>query len=142
MKMKMKMNTINLLISVLVIFVVFNISLPEDIYNIANKKEMKIGVIIGSLMIAFKQPLVGVLIMIMYFILVNNSHNFERKKSFGGGPSEKYKKKHMKLMNKSFPVTLEEEIIKGQESNKTKATLPNATYKPLLEKTCNQSLKL
>ena len=138
----MKVKPMNLIISVLVLLIVFNISLPSDIYNLANKKEVKIGAVILGLLVAYKQPLVGIMGLVSFFVLIHNSQSMERKTSFGEGPSEKYKKKHMEVMNDSFPVTLEEEVIKGMDSDKYKCSMPDASYQPVLEKSCNQSLKL
>ena len=138
----MKVKPMNLIISVLVLLIVFNISLPNDIYNLANKKEVKIGAVILGLLVAYKQPLVGIMGLVSFFVLIHNSQSMERKTSFGEGPSEKYKKKHMEVMNDSFPVTLEEEVIKGMDSDKYKCSMPDASYQPVLEKSCNQSLKL
>lgn len=132
----------NLIISVLVLLIVFNISLPNDIYNLANKKEVKIGAVILGLLVAYKQPLIGIMGLVSFFVLIHNSQTMERKISFGEGPSEKYKKKHMEVMNDSFPVTLEEQVIKGMDSDKYKCSMPDASYKPVLEKSCNESLKL
>lgn len=138
----MKVKPMNLIISVLVLLIVFNISLPNDIYNLANKKEVKIGAVVLGLLVAYKQPLIGIMGLVSFFVLIHNSQAMERKTSFGEGPSEKYKKKHMEVMNDSFPVTLEEEVIKGMDSDKYKCSMPDASYQPVLEKSCNQSLKL
>ena len=133
---------LTMMTSILILLVVLNISLPTDVLDVVDKGEVKILVIIASLMVAYHKPLIGTVGLISYFVLVHNTKNMERKKSFGEGPSEKYKKKYMNSINDSFPVTLEEEVIRGVESNKTSIPLPSAEYKPMLEKTCNQSLKI
>lgn len=138
----MKVKPLNLIICVLVLLIVFNISLPEDVFKMVNKKEVKIGAIVLSLLVAYKQPLIGIMGLISFFVLIHNSQSIERKKSFGEGPSEKYKKKHMEVMNDSFPVSLEEEVIKGMDSDKYKCSMPEATYKPVLEKSCNNSVNV
>lgn len=138
----MKVKPLNLIICVLVLLIVFNISLPEDVFKMVNKKEVKIGAVVLSLLVAYKQPLIGIMGLISFFVLIHNSQSIERKKSFGEGPSEKYKKKHMEVMNDSFPVSLEEEVIKGMDSDKYKCSMPEATYKPVLEKSCNNSVNV
>lgn len=138
----MKVKPLNLIICVLVLLIVFNISLPEDIFKMVNQKGVKIGAVVVSLLVAYKQPVVGIMGLISFFVLIHNSQTTERKKSFGEGPSEKYKKQHMEVMNDSFPVTLEEEVVKGIDSDKYKCTMPNASYKPVLEKSCNNSVNV
>lgn len=138
----MKVKPLNLIICVLVLLIVFNISLPEDVFKMVNQKEVKIGAVFLSLLVAYKQPLIGIMGLISFFVLIHNSQSIERKKSFGEGPSEKYKKKHMEVMNDSFPVSLEEEVIKGIDSDKYKCSMPEATYKPVLEKSCNNSVNV
>ena len=138
----MKVKPLNLIICVLVLLIVFNISLPEDIFKMLNKKEVKIGAVVASLLVAYKQPVVGIMGLITFFVLIHNSQTTERKKSFGEGPSEKYKKQHMETMNDSFPVTLEENVVKGMDSDKYKCSMPQATYKPVLEKSCNNSVNV
>ena len=138
----MKINLVSLVVSVLVLLIVFNISLPEEVFQTVNQKEIKMGVIIVALIVAYHTPVMGVLGLISFFVLLHNSQTLERKKSFGGGKTEKYKKKHMEVMNESFPVSLEEEVIRGMDSDKYKCSMPQASYQPVLEKTCNQSLKI
>jgi hypothetical protein len=138
----MKVKPLNLIICVLVLLIVFNISLPEDVFKMVNQKEVKIGAVVLSLLVAYKQPLIGIMGLISFFVLIHNSQSMERKKSFGEGPSEKYKKQHMEVMNDSFPATLEEEIVKGVDTDKYKCSMPDATYKPVLEKSCNNSVNV
>lgn len=138
----MKVKPMNLIICLLVLLIVFNISLPEDVFKTVNQKEVKIGAVILSLLVSYKTPVVGIMGLVSFFVLLHNSQTMERKKSFGEGPSEKYKQKHMEVINDSFPVTLEEEIVKGMDSDKYKCSLPPASYKPVLEKSCNNSVKV
>ena len=138
----MKVKLVNLILAVLVLLIVFNISLPENLYKTLNTKEMKILAVVVGLGVTYYKPMVGILGLISYFVLIHNSQNTERKKSFGGGPSEKYKEKHMRIMNESAQFTLEEELIRGMDSDKYNCSMPDPSYKPVLEKTCNQSLKL
>ena len=136
------MNMINIVVAVLIMLIVLNVSVPNDILDVLNSTEVKIIVIVVGVVMSCVNPLIGIVGLVSYFVLIFNSKNVERKVSFGEGPSEKFKKKHMNIMNDSFPVTLEEEIIKGSESNKAFEEMPESEYKPLLEKTCNQSLNL
>lgn len=138
----MKVKLLNLIVCLLVLLIVFNISLPDDIFKMVNKKEVKLGAVVLSLGVAYKQPIVGIMGLISFFVLIHNSQTMERKKSFGEGPSEKYKQKHMEVINDSSPVTLEEELVKGIDSDKYKCTMAQPSYKPVLEKSCNSSLKL
>ena len=138
----MKVKPMNLIICFIVLLIVFNISLPGDMFKMVNKKEVKVGAVVLSLMVAYKQPVIGIMGLILFFLLIHNSQTMERKKSFGEGPSEKYKKKHMEVINDSFPVSLEEDIVKGIDSDKYNCNMPDATYKPVLEKSCNNSEKL
>ena len=78
----MKVKPLNLIICVLVLLIVFNISLPEDVFKMLNQKEVKIGAVVLSLLVAYKQPIVGIMGLVSFFVLIHNSQTTERKKSW------------------------------------------------------------
>ena len=118
----------------LVIFIAFDITIPEPLASIIDSIIGKIFVVGGALAIITANKFVGILALIAAYVLIvrsgNASNNLPHDRYL---PSEKKKSNKLSDMNVvPYPVTLEEETVQNMMPRTATDTLfDEATFKPV-----------
>ena len=119
------------LATLLALFIVFDIQVPDVVAHLVDNLLGKVVVIISALYLLNFNPLIGSLGVIAAYFLIKRSeinHNILVEKFV---PSEYKKDEEMQRYN-SVPVTLEETVIKNQiPYSKNRKKIIKSSVKPL-----------
>jgi hypothetical protein len=121
-----------ILTALLAIFVVFPISIPEQISVMVDTTVGKVVIILAALNLFFMHPMVGSLgLLAAYELIKRSEHTVIKNPTHRFLPSEAKKTANLNQYNQ-FPVTVEEMVIAKQIPyvfNTTAAN--NSSYKPV-----------
>jgi len=125
---------------ILIVYIIFNIKLPDTLSNAVNTPlGMIVIVAVGLLNLIYSNPIVGILGIVVAYLLIERSKqkNLKKPKSMHKYlPTEKKKNQFLTAENQ-FPKTLEEEVVLKM-TNHTSYENPNpASYKPVLDDSLN-----
>lgn len=118
-------------ISLMVLFIIFNISVPEDVSEMVDTLPGRVIVMSLAFSLLYVHNVLGAIAIVFAYILIHRSEKktgtYHMRKFL---PSEAKKDKHLNAMNQ-FPTTLEEQIVENQVPLVKKGPVISANYKPV-----------
>ena len=112
--MKIKYNSKNLLVVLLIAYIIFDIKSPEFVRQFLQSLFGKLLVFIVSLSLFTQGPLVGSLALVAGYLLLVRSSSIIQLNTDEFIPDQRNKEKFFRAtLNNHFPKTLEEEMIKN-----------------------------
>ena len=147
MKLFKKNMSHSLLAALLVLFIVFDIKIPNEVAKLTNTLLGRVLVAGGALALLLNDPLLGILAIVAGYELLRRSDNV-----LGGGrklllknrrwkmpngrhryiPSEASKQRDFDKLNQ-FPTTLEESVIRNMIPYVSNANLSTPSFRPTLD---------
>ena len=122
------------LVGLLVLFVLFNVRVPECVGLLVDTVLGRVVVLGAAVALLFKHPVLGAVALVAAYMLVHRA-----EKSTGSYqvrqfvPSELTKNKELNAYNQ-FPVTLEEEVVHKMVPYVNEGAMSPPSYKPTQDK--------
>jgi hypothetical protein len=119
-------------IALLVIFILFNIQVPQILAELIDNVAGRVIVIMIALALFFMHPILGAVALIAAYELIRRSEKktgtYQMRHFI---PSQAHKDRHLSAMNQ-FPVTLEEEMVHKMVPIVREGPNVPPSYKPVL----------
>jgi hypothetical protein len=129
--MKIKYNSKNLLIVLLITYIIFDIKSPEFIRQFLHSFFGKLLVFILAIALFSQGPLVGSLALVAAYTLLVRSSSIIQLNTDEFIPDQRKKEKFFrKTLNNHFPKTLEEEMVKHMIPLVRQAPIIESKYVP------------
>ena len=129
--MKIKYNSKNLLIVLLITYIVFDIKSPEFVRQFLHSFFGKLLVFIVAVSLFSQGPLVGSLALVAAYTLLVRSSSIIQLNTDEFIPDQKKKEKFFRsTLNNHFPKTLEEEMVKHMIPLVSDAPIIDSSYVP------------
>lgn len=120
-------------IFLMVLFIVFNVTVPEPLAVLIDTLPGRIIVMALAASLLYVHNVLGVIAIIFAYILIHRSERktgtYHMRKFL---PSEAKKDKHLSAMNQ-FPATLEEQIVQDMVPFVKDGPITSPNYKPVSE---------
>jgi len=124
-----KLSLHNLVLVLLVVFIVSDVSVPNEVSKFVNTLHGSALLLLVCLYVLYTSPVLGVVTLVAVFELLRRTGGLRTAQDFI--PSEEKKSEEFEVIN-DFPVTLEEEVVANMVPM-TNEKLSAPSYQPLLQ---------
>lgn len=120
-------------ISLMVLFIIFNVSIPQPLADLIDTLPGRVIVMALAASLLYVHRVLGVIAIVFAYILIHRSEKktgtYQMRKFL---PSQAKKDRNLSAMNQ-FPTTLEEQVVQNMVPLVKDGPLTSPNYKPVSE---------